>query len=992
MRFLFFVASFLVCGPAVSQNKSQLKTDSLLAKLKTVSGTPRAEVLAGLARLALPSQLDSAVKMIKEAVSIYNNQQNDTAVFVLYLNFARVLRQKGKSELGLQYCYKARAIESGKIKTHHFQYLLNVELAEIHYNFKGNYDSALYYDKEAFTVADDTLKQGLMLNRMGLCYNSLGMPVKALESYISAIPLLEKKAKPSIVASLYNNMGILYEDDGNNTKAEQYYKKAADLYKVSGYKQGEFNLLNNLGILYDHQHRYEESLAALSEAAKILPSLPAELEAAILDLNVGNTLTHMNKAGEAILRFEKAMKVFVKIEDNYGITLCHRQLGEAMLKVTRYKDAENEELIALELAKKYGYTSLYVDAIHDLADIYGASRQFEKAYRFKSRYHRMNDSISNRDRASKLGLLDKEYEIAQREGEKQRLERENELHTAQARVDKVTRIGLVAGLGIFGIASFLAYIAYQRTKSKNQLLAKQKEEIESANSVIVKQSEELQEAARTKSRFFANVSHELRTPVTLITGMLELMDKETPQSIPKMSIALNNSRRLQTLVDEVLDLSRLEVEKVELKKSPKEIAPLLHRIVFSFDSLFESEKIKIEYDDTQLNGTWIGIDEDKFEKIINNLLYNAIKFNHEGGSIKVTGKLDDLQERVIIQVTDSGIGIPAKDIPHIFDRFYQSNFKKEKNSGGIGIGLSLVKEYTELHKGRVEVISKEGEGSTFELQFPIIKALHEEELITDKIEEEEFQVTFSDFETTPNILVVEDSKEMQFYLKEIFEDKINLITTDNGKEALQWLSLNKPDLIISDVMMPEMDGYELMRQLKGSETLRNIPVVLLTARGSEEDLLTGLTLGVDDYIIKPFHVKELKIRIHNLLMNQQIRRDWQMKPVEKEEESTVDNFEFMEAVEKYVREHLKDPSLGIADLADHLAVSERQLYRKCGLLTGMTPAHLIKEIRLTIAYKMLSNREVNKVYDLAMRVGFDNSAYFSRQFFARFGRKPVDML
>jgi len=993
MKFLVLVASLFICNLAISQNKAQPQTDSLLTKLKTVSGSPRAEVLTALSKLALPSHLDSAVKMINEAVAIYSAKKNDTAVFVLYLNFAKILRQKGKGDLGLQYAYKAKSLKSDQLSTHHFQLLLYNELAGMHYNFKNNYDSTLYYDKAALAVADDSLNRGLVLNWTGLCYNSLGMTVKALECYLLAIPILEKKAKPSVVGSLYNNMGILYEDDGNNTKAEQYYKKATEFYKISGNKQGEYNLLNNLGILYDHQHRYEESLATLAEASKLLPFLPAEIEAAILDLNVGNTLTHMNKGDEAILRFEKAMKVFVKVEDNYGITLCHRQLGEAMFKIGRYTNAENEEMMALKLAKEYGYTSLYVDALHDLADIYGASHQFEKAYRFKGRYHRMNDSISNKDRASKLGLLDKEYEVAQRESEKQRLERKNELQAAQARVDKVTRIGLVAGLGIFGVASVLTYLAYQRTKSKNELLAKQKEEIEAANSVIVKQSQELLEAARTKSRFFANVSHELRTPVTLITVMLDLMEKETPPSIlPKMSIALNNSRRLQTLVDEVLDLSRLEVEKVELKKSPKEISPLLHRIVFSFDSLFDSKKIKIEYDDVELNGIWVSIDEDKFEKIINNLLYNAVKFNHEGGSIIVEGKLGPLKENVIIRVTDSGIGIPENDIPHIFDRFYQSNFKKEKNSGGIGIGLSLVKEYTELHKGKVGVISKEGEGTTFELTFPISKALNEEELVTEKIDEEETQISFSDLETMPNILVVEDSKEMQFYLKEIFEDNVSLIPTYNGKEALNWLANNTPDLIISDVMMPEMDGYELMRALKNSEKLKSIPVVLLTARGAEEDLLAGLSLGVDDYIIKPFHVKELKIRIHNLLMNQQIRKDWQSKPIVKEEESTVENSEFMETVEEYVKVRLKDPSLGIADLADHLALSERQLYRKCGLLAGMTPAHLIKEIRLTIAYKMLTNREVNKIYDLAMRVGFDNSAYFSKQFFARFGKKPVDML
>jgi len=995
MRFCVLLSFVFVYGLAISQNKLQPKADSLLAGLKIASGLQRAEVLSRLSQLTLPAHLDSATNMIEEAASIYKAQQNDTAVFVLYLNFVKALRQIGKSELGLQYAYKARRHISEKVKTHHFKLLLNSELAEIHNHFKGNYDSALYYNKEALLFAEDSLNQGIVLNRMGRSYNSLGMTVKALESFILALSLFEKKAEPSIVASLYTNMGILYEDDGNNSKAESYYKKASALYKRSGNVQGEFSLLNNLGIVYDHQHRYEESLVALSDASKLLPLLPAEIEQGILDLNVGNTLAHMGRASEAVTRFEKAMQIFVKIEDHYGITLCHRQLGEALNKINRFKDAEAEEYIALELAKKYGYSSLIVDAFHDLADIYGASHQFEKAYYYNRLYHHMDDSISNRDRASKLGLLDKEYEIAQRESEKQQLERQNEMQMAQARVDKVTRIGLASGLGIFVIASTFAFVAYKRTKSKNELLATQKAEIEAANAMIVKQSEELHEASRAKSRFFANVSHELRTPVTLITGMLELMENETHQnSHPKMSIALNNSRRLQTLVDEVLDLSRLEVDKVELKKSPKEIALLLHRIVFSFDSLFKNKNIKLKYDDTELNGVWLTVDEDKFEKIINNLLYNAVKFNHEDGSITVTGKLDDLKEHVIIQITDSGIGIPENDIVQIFDRFYQSNFSKKKNSGGIGIGLSLVKEYTELHKGTVGVTSKENEGSSFELQFPLTNALSNEEF-TNAPDEDELQITFSDLEKTPTVLVVEDSKEMQFYLKEIFEENVKLIPTHNGKEALQWLSANTPDLIISDVMMPEMDGYELLRLLKGSDTMRNIPVVMLTARGSEEDLLFGLTLGVDDYIIKPFHVKELKIRIHNLLLNQQIRRDWKLKPSETEEaetDSIAGNAEFIETVEQYVRERVKDASLGIAELADHLAVSERQLYRKCGLLAGMTPAHLIKEIRLKIAYNILVDREVTKISDLAMRVGFDNSAYFSRQFLARFGRKPADML
>jgi DNA-binding response OmpR family regulator len=195
-------------------------------------------------------------------------------------------------------------------------------------------------------------------------------------------------------------------------------------------------------------------------------------------------------------------------------------------------------------------------------------------------------------------------------------------------------------------------------------------------------------------------------------------------------------------------------------------------------------------------------------------------------------------------------------------------------------------------------------------------------------------------------------------------------------------------------MMPEMDGYEFLGQLKNNVILKNIPVVMLTARASEEDLLHGLSLGVDDYITKPFNAKELKIRVHNLLTNQRIRKEWQVKPVDAAEEiaEVTEDEAFLRKAEQFVSERAENALLGIADLADHMAMSERQLYRKCGLLIGMTPGHLIKEIRLKIAYKLLADRKVTKVSELASRVGFDNIAYFSRQFLERFGKRPADLL
>jgi DNA-binding response OmpR family regulator len=243
---------------------------------------------------------------------------------------------------------------------------------------------------------------------------------------------------------------------------------------------------------------------------------------------------------------------------------------------------------------------------------------------------------------------------------------------------------------------------------------------------------------------------------------------------------------------------------------------------------------------------------------------------------------------------------------------------------------------------------------------------------------------------------VEDNEEMRFYLKEILGEYADVAETRHGREGLKWLKTHTPDLIISDVMMPEMDGYEFLSQLKASAAWRGIPVVMLTARASEEDLLHGLSLGVDDYIIKPFNAKELKIRVHNLLTNQEIRKEWMQKPLEPGESAadvtSSEDQVFLEKVRMFVETNSEKSALGIGDLADHLAMSERQVYRRAATLTGMTPGQLIKEIKLKIAYRLLLERKVTKVAELARRVGFENSSYFSKQFLDRYGKRPADYL
>jgi signal transduction histidine kinase/DNA-binding response OmpR family regulator len=653
-----------------------------------------------------------------------------------------------------------------------------------------------------------------------------------------------------------------------------------------------------------------------------------------------------------------------------------------------YRKAEKEALIALDWDRANGYGELVKESYRELSRIYAASGQFGKAFEFQDRYLEILDSLNSSERRAKFAQLEKSFEFAAQEKRRGDLERENEIYLAQVQADRKARIYFTVGILVLTAAVILAVVAYRRTRSQNLLLNQQNKKIED-------QAQQINEAAKAKSRFFANVSHELRTPVTLLNGMLELM-QESPASngTPrKLDIALVSSRRLQGMLDEVLDLSRVEVGELKLSRAPRELFPLLNRIVFAFESLTLRKNLTLDYKADAIEGLVIDIDEDKFEKVINNLIYNAIKFNRDGGWIRITAERTETS--VVIQVADSGVGIPEKELPFVFDRFFQSASTDKLTSQGIGIGLSLVREFTELHGGDVTVSSRLHEGSCFTVQFPVVPTgIDGAEIMEDT--QELPDVNFNSFSRQPRILIVEDNDEMRYYLKEVLGDGVVITEARHGYEALERLKTMTPDLIISDVMMPEMDGPELLTRLKNSDAYRGIPVVMLTARASEEDLLHGLSLGVDDYIVKPFNARELKIRVRNLIANQEIRREWSSKPEEADEKITpaglAEDQVFMNKIIAFVEKHADDTRLAIGDLCEHFAISERQLYRKAATLTGMTPALLIKEIRMKIANRLLLERKVVKVSELAKRVGFENSSYFSRQFQERFGKRPTEFL
>jgi CheY-like chemotaxis protein len=399
--------------------------------------------------------------------------------------------------------------------------------------------------------------------------------------------------------------------------------------------------------------------------------------------------------------------------------------------------------------------------------------------------------------------------------------------------------------------------------------------------------------------------------------------------------------------------------------------------------------LRFEYEDQRAAGYFCLIDEIRFEKIINNIVYNALKFNKENGLIRTEVYPDENREHVIISISDSGHGIREQDLPHIFERFYQGDTVRVKAEGA-GIGLSLVKEFTVQMGGTVSVVSKLGSGTTFTLVFPV----GENELVAVPASEEAIEVTWERFPNRQNVLIVEDNKEMRYYIKEVLGDAVNIWEAVNGKDALEQMAKYSPDLIISDIMMPVMDGREFVQHVKKSDAYRKIPFITITALTDKENEITMLRSGVDDYVVKPFVGAELRTKAYNLLSNYAERLLSNSLPEESDDISPDSKHaeEFREKITEYVLARLKNSTISVFDLAYELALSERQLYRFAKNLTGCTPAQLIKEVRLMKAQELLVSGVINKIEDVSKRVGYENAGYFSRQFFERFGKRPTEYL
>lgn len=505
-----------------------------------------------------------------------------------------------------------------------------------------------------------------------------------------------------------------------------------------------------------------------------------------------------------------------------------------------------------------------------------------------------------------------------------------------------------------------------------------------------------EEINNMKFRFFTNVSHELRTPLTLIISPLEGMLKETTDELQstRLQLMYRNAQRLLHLVNQLLDFRKGEMSTHQLSLSEGDIISYVHSVCNSFLLMADKKHIQFSFF-SGIDTFSMAFDADKVGKIVMNLLSNAFKFTPEGGRVTVmiehvAGTPDMLE----IKIADTGIGISDVDKEHIFERFYQADHKGVEETTGNGIGLSLVRDFVTLHEGEVKVFDNIGTGSVFVIQFPVKHVETQVQLPPEtgiSIGEEEDKEIKEETERKdfPLLLIVDDNEDFRIFMRYSLELQYRVKLAVNGNEAWEMMQEELPDLVISDVMMPQMDGNELCRLIKQDKRTAHIPVILLTARQNTEAKLEGLQTGADDYVTKPFNMTILVLRIRKLIELSRYHRVTQgmIDPAPSEIVITSLDEKLIEKAIKYVEDNMSRTELSVEELSRELGMSRVHLYKKLLQITGKTPIEFIRVIRLKRAAQLLRESQLH-VSEVAFEVGFNNPKYFSRYFKDEFGVLP----
>lgn len=792
--------------------------------------------------------------------------------------------------------------------------------------------------------------------------------------------------KGSIGASLL--LGVVYNEIEDFNTAEDFTRRALALALEIGHTESIARACNTMG---NHYRRRKDGKEAVRYYEMGLQHLAGKTNVAIKNLLLNNIalyyITEDIEREKTRQYLDEALKIAQTFDNKSGEVLTYIRMGSFYTNVGEFARAE-------EVLLKAKQTSLALGNHSGLQDIYKGLTELKRkaglpleAQAYEIKYLRVKDSLFSLDKARQVAQLETRFETEKKEQQIKILEQD-------AYIQSIWKNTLIGGaLLLIGVSYYIFRLQRSRTRKAKQLLETQ----ELLN-------DKLKEMDRIKSAFFANISHEFRTPLTLILVPLEeeLKNRSGREKEPLL-LMKRNANRLLELVNQVLDLSKLEAGKMDVQLEHGDIHTLLKIISASFESLAQHRQIHFDRN-FEIDTPNIWFDRDKVEKIITNLLANAFKFTPSNGRVIFTAKIKRNDNKLLLTIADSGKGIAPHEQELVFSSFYRAG---NGNTEGTGLGLSLVKELVRFYGGTITLESEVNRGSVFTIQLPTNKEAFaltqarerfhapsrlQETLMTnparDDLPENETSVT----DRKDSILVVEDNEELRKFMSSILEKEFNVFTSADGEQGVQLAVNEIPNLIVSDLMMPNMDGMHLTEKIKSDERTCHIPVILLTAKGDQTSRIAGLKTGADEYLTKPFSTEELLVRIRNLIAQRKLLadrfRERILVPITAIEGISLDD-RFLQRIRAIIEENMSDPTFSVEELAEKANLNRTQLLRKLKGLTGLSPNDFIKDLRLQKAADMI-RQNVDTITQIGYAVGFNDQSYFSKCFKKQFGTTPKE--
>lgn len=852
-----------------------------------------------------------------------------------------------------------------------------------------DFAKAIDFAEQADTIARKIgYQKGLAIanNRKALCNIMLGNSEVSIDQSLFSVNIAEKEGLTNVLAESYRLLGVSYTEI-DKPKAQLNLLKSEALALKNNDKVTLVKIYTSLGVLKSYTTNYDSAMMLFDMALGLAKETKFDFYVPII---ISNKLTSISRSGTSTPKdiYDKCVEVIDLANatgNRFALCLGYMRMAEYYHKYKQYVKSNEFHQKSIAIAEEMKLRSLLKSNYFSMIALKVEEGDFWGAHTYMKKYYDLKEQLMNEKKSRQIVEMETRYETEKKEATIQLLEREKQ-------IQNIWKYVWISGSIFVVIAVLLIYrLQVQKNRKSEELLDAQRE-------LNVK----LKETDQLKSRFFANLSHEFRTPLSLIIAPVEEQlrnHKGTKADLENMQLIKRNANRLLDMVNELLDLSKLEARKMKLSVRRGDLRAFISILASSFESLADHKNIQTNKDLNLLpNESWF--DSDKIEKVINNLLSNAYKFTPVDGTVTLSASMSPDNSVVTISVSDTGPGIPFEDQPYLFSPFFQSSNNREIDGRGTGLGLALVKELVELHKGHVAVESSPGKGTTFTISFAVgSRSFAHDEIIDDAVESPEQLSIIGDEEIahdheintgSRSMLIVEDNSDLATFISSIFCDQYSIIIASNGKEGLQHAILKQPDIIISDVMMPEVDGFTMLQKIREDERVNHIPVVMLTALNEAESRLRGFRSGVDDYLAKPFSTEELRARVDNLVQQRKLLAvKYRERFVTAATPVTVDSVDeiFIRKVVTAIEEHLSDTSFSVEKLAEQMSLSRAQLFRKLKALMNVSPNQLINDIRLQRASELILSK-ADTISQICYRVGFNEPSYFARRFRQKYGVTP----